>query len=279
MEPVLGGRDDLGIMAKVLDAITAAMEPVLGGRDDSIQAGQGNWTLAPQWSPSLADGTTRSRRRDRAARHPAAMEPVLGGRDDLAAKLRQPLCHSRRNGARPWRTGRRHLPGWRHARNHCRNGARPWRTGRPEAKAAVAQYGEAAMEPVLGGRDDDPALVAVPVTVEPQWSPSLADGTTGQAAARYEVQADAAMEPVLGGRDDQRTRGSAGAARRGRNGARPWRTGRRAVARLLRRQHQEAAMEPVLGGRDDLLSQSLHDADSNEPQWSPSLADGTTFFA
>jgi len=63
--------------------------------------------------------------------------------------------------------------------------------------------------------------------LQPQWSPSLADGTTAKAAPGPDWSADAAMEPVLGGRDDHspiRWR---------------WET-------------ISAAMEPVLGGRDDL---------------------------
>jgi len=62
MEPVLGGRDDLPGSSCLPPAHRAAMEPVLGGRDDdhrlAVDAGQGQ---RPQWSPSLADGTTRSR--------------------------------------------------------------------------------------------------------------------------------------------------------------------------------------------------------------------------
>jgi len=58
------------------------------------------------------------------------------------------------------------------------------------------------MEPVLGGRDDPPpAEVREPAPVKPQWSPSLADGTT--------------RKPAM----------TCTAASR-RNGARPWRTGR-----------------------------------------------------
>jgi len=63
----------------------------------------------------------------------------------------------------------------------------------------------AAMEPVLGGRDD--AAGHVPVLrpgYPPQWSPSLADGTTPPDVVRTEILCQAAMEPVLGGRDDAR---------------------------------------------------------------------------
>jgi len=38
--------------------------------------------------------------------------------------------------------------------------------------------------------------------VQPQWSPSLADGTTRLPLAVRPQQLRAAMEPVLGGRDD-----------------------------------------------------------------------------
>jgi len=41
----------------------------------------------PQWSPSLADGTTRNRYRLPVPVPEAAMEPVLGGRDDRPGLL------------------------------------------------------------------------------------------------------------------------------------------------------------------------------------------------
>jgi len=88
------------------------------------------------------------------------------------------------------------------------------------------------MEPVLGGRDDAP-LVSVSCTpTPPQWSPSLADGTTRLAALLRGVPRAAAMEPVLGGRDDL--------------GDHPGLVDPGA-----------AAMEPVLGGRDDSLRWQL----------------------
>jgi len=278
------------------------MEPVLGGRDDChgspdpCQPGPGRnvarpwrtgrpattWMIrsargAPQWSPSLADGTTRWagvwlwagwccrngarpwRTGRRGCRHAvrdaahAAMEPVLGGRDD-----------------RLHRRVLRRLP-------PRRNGARPWRTGRPVRVPAVAVDGvRAAMEPVLGGRDDSPTALpgrtsassrngARPwrtgrhcdlgygqeLRVKPQWSPSLADGTTSIISRGICVSRYAVMEPVLGGRDDPELMivGSGQTVRR--NGARPWRTGRRAHG--PRRPHRR-----------------------RQPQWSPSLADGTT---
>jgi len=36
------------------------MEPVLGGRDDVLAGWDGPAVIRPQWSPSLADGTTES---------------------------------------------------------------------------------------------------------------------------------------------------------------------------------------------------------------------------
>jgi len=82
------------------------------------------------------------------------------------------------------------------------------------------------------------------------------------------------MEPVLGGRDDFACSSCLSFSTR-RNGARPWRTGRRLML-AADGVPVDAAMEPVLGGRDD--AQSIADAlhDCPEPQWSPSLADGTT---
>jgi len=83
MEPVLGGRDDHPLSVQAGPLFTAAMEPVLGGRDDGVYPNGNNGrdhaamepvlggrddlpdTLltplrytVPQWSPSLADGTT-----------------------------------------------------------------------------------------------------------------------------------------------------------------------------------------------------------------------------
>jgi len=131
------------------------MEPVLGGRDD---AGTAGGTLAlgvpPQWSPSLADGTTGHGQK--VVRHPSH-------------------C---RNGARPWRTGRRDgtipapvtiTPQWSPSLADGTTSTRPY--------GALLSY-EAAMEPVLGGRDDSPHT-GYPKFVR-----------------------NAAMEPVLGGRDD-----------------------------------------------------------------------------
>jgi len=68
------------------------MEPVLGGRDDqAYYAARDLHAIAPQWSPSLADGTTGLRLPAAVDRDRAAMEPVLGGRDDRARAAAGPL--------------------------------------------------------------------------------------------------------------------------------------------------------------------------------------------
>jgi len=275
MEPVLGGRDDPGPGMPLAAAIRAAMEPVLGGRDDlprpparpaparcrngarpwrtgrpprscrgsaiccgrngarpwrtgrpsspatspepaSCRNGARPWRTgrpleyacgvhrlpAPQWSPSLADGTTI-----------ALPRPWPGLR--------------RRNGARPWRTGRPSGVPICHVSIACRNGARPWRTGRPEPKI----------------RSDG-------VQFPPQWSPSLADGTTGSLSqtASTDSYGRNGARPWRTGRLRARRPGRRAGSRR--NGARPWRTGRRGC-RHPARAGRPAAMEPVLGGRDD----------------------------
>jgi len=87
--------------------------------------------------------------------------------------------------------------------------------------------------------------------MSPQWSPSLADGTTPEHRPQLVQLHWAAMEPVLGGRDDPAHGRRTAARRPGRNGARPWRTGRRAPIIYLPKWSGRAAMEPVLGGRDD----------------------------
>jgi len=60
MEPVLGGRDDDKTKTVPWARGEAAMEPVLGGRDDMAMASRSLMPRSPQWSPSLADGTTRT---------------------------------------------------------------------------------------------------------------------------------------------------------------------------------------------------------------------------
>jgi len=277
MEPVLGGRDDDLSISRSSPAGCAAMEPVLGGRDDGTWASAGTlWMTRPQWSPSLADGTTghgpghpalpedaamepvlggrddRDRFGEMGGVDPAAMEPVLGGRDDARGPAERPAREARRNGARPWRTGRR--------------------------AAALLPYVK-----------DNP----------PQWSPSLADGTTGDGAARIPGAEVAAMEPVLGGRDDatgdpsgflpngpqwspsladgttphHRRQGRPAGHRR--NGARPWRTGRpRTPGRVSERTGGRNGARPWRTGRH--LGGTGNGFGSAAPQWSPSLADGTT---
>jgi len=165
----------------------------------------------------------------------------------------------------------------------CRNGARPWRTGRPvglnedEARLLMPQW-----SPSLA---DGTTLALALLVIDqgmPQWSPSLADGTTrhrqdpgrrpGQAAMEPVLGGRddpcelmnlshcswAAMEPVLGGRDDEHRGGPGGGEHHGRNGARPWRTGRRGRPRPGPATGIPAAMEPVLGGRDDPARRRPH---------------------
>jgi len=232
MEPVLGGRDDRHPPASPVRPVPRrnGARPWRTGRrqqllDLRVQVEQ------PQWSPSLADGTTGARDRAIGPGHPAAMEPVLGGRDDAPAG---PV------------TARRRRP--------RRNGARPWRTGRPP--------------PVLSTRH---------ASVMPQWSPSLADGTTADVLRSGRLGHElghAAMEPVLGGRDDPLTRPPTGEPS-GRNGARPWRTGRPAARDLLpAREFRRNGARPWRTGR--LVVTCGKCGTDFTPQWSPSLADGTT---
>jgi len=163
------------------------MEPVLGGRDDSAPATTpGSRSSRPQWSPSLADGTT-----------------LTGGSSGTSPPGR--------NGARPWRTGRPYLQ-----LSQSLSGIAPQWSPSLADGTTMAPGGTgtavtgAAMEPVLGGRDD------------------------GELCRGYRLFRVAAMEPVLGGRDDQdRQRGTAVRCG-GRNGARPWRTGR---PRVLQDRH------------------------------------------
>jgi len=182
----------------------------------------------PQWSPSLADGTTGVDRDQRGVGSLAAMEPVLGGRDDRPGQEPRRRRCGCRNGARPWRTGRLER-GWLKFR--VRDGPQ-WSPSLADGTTIMTEPGTvtitlAAMEPVLGGRDD-PALSTLPgASCSPQWSPSLADGTTVGVGADGGFHVLAAMEPVLGGRDDGRRRVQIDEA-------------------------EHAAMEPVLGGRDDL---------------------------
>jgi len=133
----------------------------------------------PQWSPSLADGTTRPARCGDGRAGVAAMEPVLGGRDDLAFLPRR--AHDVQAAMEPVLGGRDD-------------------SGNP---ARTSSVGPAAMEPVLGGRDDLSAVIGPGHSdAAPQWSPSLADGTTSLVLTVLLADRTAAMEPVLGGRDD-----------------------------------------------------------------------------
>jgi len=204
MEPVLGGRDDPSRIRPCACAIWSrnGARPWRTGRLPGLGA-YCRPAYPPQWSPSLADGTTGRARR----RGPAA---------------------ARRNGARPWRTGRPGgncaactspgRPQWspsladgttaRYHRDrlglpHRRNGARPWRTGRPTPGTAVPSPARRrnGARPWRTGRQPDDGTWAHAVRV-PQWSPSLADGTTRHGG----------ILPVL--------------SMYSRNGARPWRTGR-----------------------------------------------------
>jgi len=112
--------------------VPAAMEPVLGGRDDH-------------------------RRVDRDGRHRlAAMEPVLGGRDDDYLDYNPSReAVGRRNGARPWRTGRHRRVGPGHG-DEQGAAMEPVLGGRDDWPDPGRRGGDpaAAMEPVLGGRDD-----------------------------------------------------------------------------------------------------------------------------
>jgi len=211
---------------------SAAMEPVLGGRDD-------------------LDGVPRLG----TAASTAAMEPVLGGRDDASRTRVLRAINACRNGARPWRTGRR--PGI--LEYYPTAGAGPqWSPSLADGttvRGTIIPYCNhpAAMEPVLGGRDDPPVKRACPEMVAAAMEPVLGGRDDLPGRESRSCTYAAAMEPVLGGRDDGLTWHStwwkSWSLRR--NGARPWRTGRRGY---------------LIGG----------DVQALGPQWSPSLADGTT---
>jgi len=204
MEPVLGGRDDQHPARAPGGHRRAAMEPVLGGRDDAaVPVPSPPAFSMPQWSPSLADGTTHLIRDDLALVFPAAMEPVLGGRDDR--NQCSPVCENR----------------------DCRNGARPWRTGRPvRRRAALLGWAPPQWSPSLADGTTKAAAQPPALPPSPQWSPSLADGTTRLSARRSPTLAWPQWSPSLA---DGTT--------------------------------------AQVGGRQELAAL---------PQWSPSLADGTT---
>ena len=133
---------------------SAAMEPVHGGRDDTIVTTLRKRGSVPQWSPSTEDGTTspgtcRFRMPAVPQWSPSTEDGTTSPADDHARP------RSRRNGARPRRTGR---------------------PGRPRDLAAGVA--DAAMEPVHGGRDDPMCRQTSSTRAPPQWSPSTEDGTT-----------------------------------------------------------------------------------------------------
>ncbi len=277
MEPVLGGRDDAPMVPSPGTSPTtrAAMEPVLGGRDDLDWDQYLQWLSGPQWSPSLADGTTQQTSareggrimpqwrpsladgttsaacRSRCRASAAAMEPVLGGRDDTGPAGCSLTTVSCRNGARPWRTGRPDRPrgcGW--------PGARPqWSPSLADGTTAGAarpgpDVDHAAMEPVLGGRDDVTARTACPRGWQPQWSPPLADGTTSRSAASRATLAAPQWSPSLADGTTQR----------------------QPICPLLSALPQ---WSPSLAD-GTTVSPAVNAGAAGLPQWSPSLADGTT---
>jgi len=205
------------------------MEPVLGGRDDyywdepAKQTRQGRNGARP-WRTGRRALGVRVMHADA-----AAMEPVLGGRDDPPSRLaawRSTCC---RNGARPWRTGRPRRSSRPRRSGRGRNGARPWRTGRLATLAVEHVANDAAaMEPVLGGRDDRPeAAIIVRCRHLPQWSPSLADGTTERLTAAPDCVLWPQWSPSLADGTTVRHWRRSDHYAVCRNGARPWRTGRR----------------------------------------------------
>jgi len=253
MEPVLGGRDDCDAAGLSETTWKAAMEPVLGGRDDAASSGVSSRAAAmPQWSPSLADGTT-------------------------GMLIPTPSPHRTcRNGARPWRTGRL-AGGGSCSPPRCKPQWSPSLADGTtvQARGRHPQLRVAAMEPVLGGRDDQRRDGAAGLGVRAAMEPVLGGRDDCVPCRQEPPEYSAAMEPVLGGRDDLTRRVADNAARispqwspsladgttclparhlplarLGRNGARPWRTGRPPRGKHIAT-HERAAMEPVLGGRDD----------------------------
>jgi len=84
MEPVLGGRDD-GQQKYVAGVSGDAPQwsPSLADGTTGEHVARQHQRCVPQWSPSLADGTTGARAPAGTDVLGAAMEPVLGGRDDV----------------------------------------------------------------------------------------------------------------------------------------------------------------------------------------------------
>jgi len=252
------------------------MEPVLGGRDDGSSPAARPCRSAPQWSPSLADGTTGWELCGMHVAGQAAMEPVLGGRDDgplpprpSRAPTSPQWSPSLADGTTDTRYGGSFsctTPQWSPSL------ADGTTTGR---RHLAPRCPRAAMEPVLGGRDD-PAWrdSASLIDVQPQWSPSLADGTTMKRAGQHVGVSVPQWSPSLA---DGTTSPVMPALARGscRNGARPWRTGRPAGHRTVSCALTRPQWSPSLADG----TTSVSDGDVPEmmsPQWSPSLADGTT---
>ena len=209
--------------------------------------------ISPQWSPSTEDGTTRDSRRPLGSASLPQWSPSTEDGTTTRTPRRPRWPRTRRNGARPRRTGRPACCQGGECPQHRRNGARPRRTGRPLAEPAP-RFADlaAAMEPVHGGRDDCPAGHvggwATPAAMEPVHG---GRDDVGADAGPVQEPVEAAMEPVHGGRDD-RVPGVPHALGRG------------------------AAMEPVHGGRDDPVVCVLSYQPLHVPQWSPSTEDGTT---
>jgi len=182
------------------------------------------------------------------------MEPVLGGRDDLVSGPRVRWAGRSRNGARPWRTGRRSRRRSASAMTRGRNGARPWRTGRllPPAMRPQGPPG-AAMEPVLGGRDDARRGLA--------GIPRSGDGRNG-------------ARPWRTGRRPCSSRNASASG--GRNGARPWRTGRPVRCPEAISARTKPQWSPSLADGTTRRASLAEYRAAQGPQWSPSLADGTT---
>jgi len=179
------------------------------------------------------------------------MEPVLGGRDDGRGVVSHRCSPSRRNGARPWRTGRRplSLPPRHHKRQpqwspSLADGTtfslntEAWGMGQPQWSPSLADGttrrlprganpdAHAAMEPVLGGRDDVRVACLPSGAASPQWSPSLADGTTTGTPTWKAVSDLPQWSPSLADGTTPWVTCWRSWCRSGRNGARPWRTGR-----------------------------------------------------
>ena len=153
-------------------------------------SGQEDWLLSP---------------RSRWGLHSAAMEPGPSGQEDTPRPSRDRRRARGRNGAWPFRPGRPPNAKRRCSCRAGRNGAWPFRPGRLDtATMPKPFYQDAAMEPGPSGQEDpehrvEPALHGA----APQWSLALQARKT----RRFDL--------TTGGR------------RLGRNGAWPFRPGRR----------------------------------------------------